>query len=185
MESQTLLQRIINAYSKKNSNWIISYSQLLSFVNNLVINDESGRYSVFSTNTSDVITAMLIDLENSGCISLEYTGGLVDYIKNHSYLNQMVKSAYISMESNSDYPFPTQSSLGLDIPDNMVITLRLPDDLSSVMKENTKNSSSLYKIFLSGDLSPVIAEGEMIRNRALVLAVNKIRNYLAHKNNAN
>ena len=185
MESTSLLQRIINAYSKKNNNWEIRYGNLLDFINNLVINDESGRYNIFSTNTSDVLTAMLIDLETSGSLGLAYNGSAITTIKNYGYLNQAVRNAYQKMESNSDYPFPTQSSLGIVIPDDRIATLHLPDSLSSAMKDKPGVNEKLFKLLVSGDLSPIIAEGDMIKNRAIVLAVSKIRNYMAHKNNAN
>ena len=185
MENPNLLQRIINAYSKKTNNWQIRYDQLLSFINNLVINDESGRYSVFSTNTSDVLTAMLISLENSGQCGLQYSGTLINKIQNYSYLNSVVNSAYQDMEANSEYPFPSVHSLGIIFPEDRVKSIHMPDNFVEALRTPKNDESVIYKLLLSSELSPVVAEGGIIRNRMLVLAVNKIRNYLAHKNNAN
>ena len=185
MDSSSLLQRIINAYSKKNNNWEIKYSRLLDFINNLVINDDSGKYHVFSTNTSDILTAMLIDLDESGGCRLNYTGTDIDSVQNFGYLNQAVQSAYQEMESNSDLPFPTQSSLGITIPDELLTSLHLPENLTVAMKAPEADQQKIYKLLLSGDLSGLIAEGRIIKTRMLVLAVNKIRNFLTYKNNSN
>ncbi|MDC7227112.1 MAG: hypothetical protein PQJ61_10155 [Spirochaetales bacterium] len=185
MAGSTLLQRIINTYSKKTNKWEIKFSQLLDFINNLLINDESGRYSVFSTNTPDVLTAMLIDLDESGACKLSYSGTSINTIKNYGYLNQAVQSAYQHMESNSEYPFPTFSSLNIKVPEDRLKTLHLPDGLSIALREDVSDEDVIYKLFFSGDSSPIIAEGGIIRSRMLVLAVSKIRNFLTFKNNAN
>ena len=185
MESSNLLQRIITGYSKKKKDWEIGYDELLSFINNLVINDESGRYGIFSTNTSDILTAMLLDLEKTDSMELQYSGTAIVKIRNYRYLNQAVQAAFQDMESNSEYPFPTVGSLGISIPDDRIITLTLPENLSPALKSSGENDGKLYKLIISGELSPIIAEGGILRNRAIVLAVSKIRNHLAHKNNAN
>ncbi len=183
MEGNNLLQKIISSYSKKIGDLEISYEKLLAFINNLVINDESGRYDIFSTNTSDVLTAKLIDLEQKGSISLTYSGTKIKKIYNYGYIIQSVRTAYQIMESNSEYPFPTESSLGINIPEDKITSLRLPDSFAKALEDNSNDK--IFKLFMSGELSPVIAEGETLKDRALVLAVNKFRNHIAHKNNAN
>lgn len=185
MESPNLLHRIINAYSKKNNVWEIKYGRLLEFIKNLVINDESGRYGIFSTNTADILTAMLMDLGEAGVIGLKYIGSEIDYIENYGQLNQVVRSAYEKLESNSEYPFPTQSSIGINIPEERLETIHLPENITVALKAGNQQNEKLYKILLSGDLSPIIAEGDIVRTRMLVLAVNKVRNFLTYKNNSN
>ena len=185
MSSNNLLQRIINGYSKKTGKWDIRFDSLLDFINNLVINDESGRYSIFSTNTSDVLTAMLIDLDESGACKLDYQGTSIVSIKNFGYLNQAVKAAYEKMESNSEYPFPTFNSLSINVPDERIKSLHLPESISLALKESIDDENVIYKLFYSGERSAIIALGDVIRSRMLILAVSKIRNYLTYKNNAN
>ncbi|HAK46630.1 MAG TPA: hypothetical protein DCO79_12025 [Spirochaeta sp.] len=185
MGGPNLLQKIINAYSKKTNNMEIRYGQLLDFINNLVINDESGRYNVFSTNTSDVLTAMLINLDESGVCKLKYSGTVIESIKNFGYLNQAVQTAYERMESNSEYPFPTFSSMNIKVPEDKLKALHLPENLSAALRDDIKDSDIIYKLFFAGDSSPIIAEGAIIRSRMLVLAVSKVRNFLTFKNNAN
>ena len=183
MENPNLIQRIIAAYSKKINNWEVRFDDLLAFINNLVINDESGRYNMFSTNTHDVLTAMLMDLEEAGKIGLSYSGTEIASIKNYDYISQAVKTAYEVMEVNSEYPFPTVSSIGIKIPDDYIISLHMPENFSTAMDD--KAEGKIFKLHVSGELSPVISEGGILGRRVLVLAVNKVRNYLAHKNNAN
>ena len=185
MSSNNLLQRIIDGYSKKSGKWDIKYDHLLDFINNLVINDESGRYHVFSTNTSDVLTAMLMDLDESGFCKLHYEDSIISSIKNYGYLNQAVKAAYEKIESNSEYPFPTFSSLNINVPDERMKSLHLPESLGSALRDELRDENVIYKLVYSSEHSAIIAEGELLRSRMLVLAVSKIRNYLTYKNNAN
>jgi hypothetical protein len=185
MEIDNLLQRIINAYSKKKNNWIIGFDELLSFVNNLVINDEAGRYQIFSTNTSDILTARLIAMEDSGSCALRYIDTKVDSVMNYSFLNYRVQAAYEKIESNSEAPFPTEHSLGINIPDDRLQILQMPEHLTMAMTESGKNENMIFRMQFAGGITPLLTIGNIIRGRLLVLAVNKIRNYLAHKNNAN
>ena len=184
METANLLKRIINAYSKKKNDWNISYDELLAFVNNLVMNDESGRYEVFSTNTHDVLTAMLISMEESGQCGLRYSGTVIEGITNRGFITYAVKSEYEKIESNSDRHFPSEHSLGIEIPDDTLVSLAMPDNLAAAMNKPDEDGRLYKMLFLEG-VSPIICTGAVIKGRLLVLAVNKIRNYLAYKNNAN
>ena len=183
MGTTDLLQRIINAYSKKKNNWIISFDELCAFVDNLVLNDESGRYDVFSINTVDVVTARLIAMEEGGLCGIRYKGTRPEAVLNTSYLGYAVKTAFEKMDSNSEQPFPTESELGFSIPEDRVTTLIMPDQLSMVFENESKKG--VYRLTFKGDVPPVLATADNIRGRLLVLAVNKIRNFLAHKNNSN
>jgi len=185
MDISNLLQRIINAYSKKKNDWIIQYDELLAFVNNLVLNDDAGRYQVFSINTSDILTAQLMDMEESGSCGLKYIDTRIDSVMNYSFLNYSVQAAYEKMESNSEFPFPTENSLGISIPDDRLQTLHMPEHLSMAMNDSGKLDKKILKFQFTNGVVPVLVIGSMVRGRMLVLAVNKIRNYLAYKNNAN
>ncbi|MBI9109090.1 MAG: hypothetical protein JEZ04_20265 [Spirochaetales bacterium] len=185
MEILNLLQRIINAYSKKKNNWIIQFDELLAFINNLVLNDEAGRYQIFSINTSDILTAQLIDMEDSGSIALRYIDTRIDSVMNYSFLNFAVQSSYEKMESNSETPFPTEGSLDISIPDDRLQILQMPEHLSMAMSDSGGIDKKIIKLQFKGDIRPILTTGSIVNGRLLVLAVNKIRNYLAYKTNAN
>ncbi len=185
VKSPNILHKIINGYSRKTNNWKISFDGLLNFIDNLVINDEAGKYSVFITNTSDVVTAMLMELEKSGICELAYNGSTVSIIKNYGYVNIVVQQAYEKMEANSEYPFPTQQSIGMAIPDECLTNLHLPDGLTSILNSGAEDEEKIYRLVLNGGLDPVIVSSSIIGSRMLVLAVSKIRNFLTYKNNAN
>ena len=130
MEMNNLLQRIINAYSKKKNDWVINYSELLAFIENLVLNDESGRYGVFSTNTSDILTAQLIGMEEEGSCSLKYSGTMIESVLNFSFLGYRVKSEYEKMESNSELPrFPRKPCSVFRFPMTVCRFFRCPNIL--------------------------------------------------------
>lgn len=185
MEIDNLLQRIINAYSKKKNDWIIRFDELLAFINNLVLNDETGRYQIYSTNTSDILTARLINMEESGECGLRYIDTRIDSVMNYSFLNYTVKSAYEKIESNSDFPFPTENSLGIKIPDDRLQILMMPEHLAMGLGDNDRHAEKIFRLHFAGGVPSLLVTGGILRGRLLVLAVNKIRNYLAHKNNAN
>ena len=185
MEIDNLLQRIINAYSKKKNDWIITFDELLGFIENLVLNDDAGRYHIFSTNTSDILTAKLMDMEESGSCGLSFIDTKIHSVLNYSFMNYAVEAAYERIESNSESPFPTEHTLRLTIPDDRLQILMMPEHLTMAMADSGKNDKKIFKLQFAGGVSSLLVIGSIIRGRLLVLAVNKIRNYLAFKNNAN
>ena len=47
------------------------------------------------------------------------------------------------------------------------------------------DEEKIYKLFFKGEIPPIVVVSGTLKSRLLVMAVNKIRNYLAYKNNAN
>ncbi len=183
MAATNILTRIINAYSKRKNIWEFDYDSLLEFIHQLILNDENDRYSVFETNTDDILTAMLIDLEKSGDCKLVYEGSRISLIQNTSFQATAIEAEFAKVEANSDYPFPTENSINIRIPEDSLFNLNMPDEMTIVL--NSSKDNQLYRLKFSNGINNIIAPGAQIKNRLLSLAVNKMRNYLVHKNNSN
>ncbi|MDC7125898.1 MAG: hypothetical protein PQJ46_10030 [Spirochaetales bacterium] len=146
MNIDILMLETLNKFSRQNKKLDASFNELLDYINYLITSDEKGTYEVFLKNKIEIVTKKLKEFEANGTIKLAYKNGKIERIYNYNYINKVVKDAYDYVETNSEAPFPTTSSIRLLIPKSRLIPIHIPENLKLIMEdqENTTKLCELY-----------------------------------------
>ena len=146
--------------------------------------DETERFDFFTVNTSDVITAQLIVLEEKGACILDYEGRKISSICFNDYLQEKLMEKYKESELSPEEPFPNEESCGFKFPRKIVETVRVKEDFMSLLKRSDLAEIPYIRLEFPQKIREVLLSGFILKNRLPLLCLERIGVYLSQKNNA-
>ncbi|MBN2050283.1 MAG: hypothetical protein JW760_07560 [Spirochaetales bacterium] len=178
-----LLFTVIKSFTAKKGTPEIGFGELTGYLEKCVLNDKDGSFDIFSTNTADIATATLLELEKGGSVELRYQGNLIETVVFQGYYTGLIEKAYKKLDENPTEPFPEEQSLSVTLPNNLVTPVDIKSGFMELL-ESVENHA-IIRVTFPGDLRSVILTGHIIRQKLLALSLQKLRTYINNGSNAN
>lgn len=184
MEAQKIVLSVVNKLCQKNASSGVEFYQIIDFFKGLLETDTAGKYALFSSSTADVVTAQLINLEKNGDVVLDYRGGTLTRIEYSRFYYHFIRREYQKMVKNPDQAFPNEELLNLRIPGDKVNVVDAKTGLLPYLSYKNVDDKDIIRITFPGDVKSIIITHDLLITVCSSLAVQKIREYFSHKNNA-
>ncbi len=183
MTASQLLFTVIKGYTRKKKTPEIHFSELTQYLEKCVLNDKDGSFDIFSTNTSDIATAALLELEKAGRIEIEYSGNGIETIIFPAYYSGLVEQAYKRLEDNPNLPFPDEQSVDTVLPNDVVQPVDIKSGFISLL--SSSNGKDVIRVTFPGDIRSVLLTDTIVRKKLLSLSLQKLRSYINTGGNSN
>jgi hypothetical protein len=147
--------------------------------------DAKPELERYLMGTEAFVASELGALAQDGKLSLEESDYGIESISLPQYYADVVLREYKRIEEGIEIPFPSEDSLNLIVPPELIRPISVDNDLFSVMEARAavKAGVLLYRITFSEGLKPMVAPIAMLPRKVLEFALLKIRNYLRAQNN--
>ena len=106
-----------------------------------------------------------------------------NYIFMPVYYSDLINKVYRKADDVADLPFPSEESVNVTVPENLIVYLNSEQDFFSVMGANEKSANSLVKINFSDNFGSAIVPSGMFPRQLTETALLKVRNYLKRYGN--
>ncbi|MBI9102563.1 MAG: hypothetical protein JEY99_09120 [Spirochaetales bacterium] len=146
--------------------------------------DNTGKFDLFTSNTQDAVTAQLFILEEKGRCEITSRMDRIESIIFTEYFQNILLSEYQKVERSNEEPFPTEKSSGIDTL-GIFQSIDVKNDFLELLAKDDLNSANLYKINFPGDINEILITGKILKDRLLILSLQRIKEYLNSKNNSN
>ena len=194
MAKVTDLYALLKAYSAKNKSPNIEIDAFLDYLEKYAARKvhEQSEWEKWLGNKGVQFWSELSALvESDKCMLVEDdTGGKI-YIP--GYYVDMLQEIYRDPDKMADAPFPSEESLGVQIPDHQLKIYNLKTDMKLFLetadnpdagnKENDKNPEQIIKLIFPEDSGSALLLHSMMPRVFLETAMLKIRNYLTTRRN--
>lgn len=183
MTASQLLFTVIKGYTKKNKSPIIHFGELTSYLEKCVLNDKDGSFDVFSTNTADIATATLLEIEKSGKIEIRYDGNRIREVIFQGFYSGLVEQAYKRIEDDPGIPFPNEQALSAVLPADAVMAVDVKTGFMGLLA--SPSGKDVIRITFPGDIQSVLLTDQIIQKKLLPLSLQKLRGYVNDGSNSN
>jgi hypothetical protein len=186
MSSPDNVARILLALAKRSDHPRVTFDKLLSFTHKYLEKyaDGSPELSDLDDNTENVLTAHLISLESEGRVSLSYEDSRIVGVYYTEYYPRVITSAYEKMRERTSDPFPSEESLGITIPDELIAPVNVSTDFLDWMGATDRSENTVLRLMFPEDLQSIVATLGVVKHSLAAMALQKIRDYLRNKRNA-
>jgi hypothetical protein len=172
------------ALQRKQAN--IDWQTFVQFVRAFVERN-SIRYPqlrAFGQNTEDILIPQLRVLSEEGKCGLQYDEGTLKAVFFSQFYYETVQKTYAAMESKPEIPFPTEESLGLIVPAEMIRALNTSTDFVAALTAEKSPGHPLLRLVFPESIRNILITAELLPAGLLTLALYKVRLYLSSRNNA-
>jgi hypothetical protein len=203
MTQTTELYPILKAYANKKNSPYISIEEFLSFLETYSARQapEHPEWRKWTGETGVKFWSEMSALvESEKCVLIADTPEGRIYMP--YYYLELITEIYHSVDDSADLPFPSEESLGIDIPENQVKTIYLEADLGPFFEgprddagvpvslnpqdggaAHTSSLSAIVKLIFPEGFGSALIPAPLIPKRLMESALLKIRRYLrAHSN---
>ena len=149
------------------------------------------RLKEFSQNSSKILATYLHVLAEEGRCSLELSGDAISIIHFPQIFYELIKKAYQELEQNPELPFPTEDTIGVPVPSNLVSAINIKTDFVDALvstaeqgEEAEGNKPQILRLVFPENINSMIVTSNLIRKKLMEYAVYKMRSYLSSRNNA-
>ena len=186
MSSPDNVARILLALAKRSGHPRVTFDKLLSFTHKYLEKyaDASPELSDLDDNTENVLTAHLISLESEGRVSLSYEDSRIVGVYYAEYYPRLITSAYEKMRERISDPFPSEESLGITIPNELIAPVNVSTDFLDWMGATDRSEDTVLRLMFPEDLQSIVATLGVVKHSLAAMALQKIRDYLRNKRNA-
>ncbi|MFP4566994.1 MAG: hypothetical protein ACLFNX_10875, partial [Spirochaetaceae bacterium] len=186
MSSPDHVARILLALAKRSGHPRVTFDKLLSFTHRYLEKYAEGspELSDLDDNTENVLTAHLISLESEGRVSLSYEDSRIVGVYYTEYYPRIINAAYEKLRERSSDPFPTEETLGITIPNELITAVHVRTDFLDWLGATDRADDTLLRLMFPEDLQSIVSTLGVVRHTLAALSLQKIRDYLRNKRNA-
>ncbi len=186
-ESNEVL-KIIRYYAAKKKSPSLMYAPFETFVQNYAekYKEKHPELKMFLENPATVLTAELESLASEKRIKLEYEDTLIHRVLYPDFFGDTLQDEYRRIEGNPEIPFPTEETLNLKIPQELLTVINVKSEFVDWLKEKeaTPDTSIVLLTFPEG-FNSMIIPGNVLKKNLLELSLGKIKVYMGTRRNAN
>ena len=186
MSSPDQVARILQTLAKRTGHPKVTFEKVLSFTHKYLEKYADGDPSLedLDDNTENVLTAHLISLESDGRVVLTYEGSRIAGVYFSEFFPRLIASAYEHLRDRIQDPFPTEETLGVTIPNELIHPVNVKTDFMDWLSASDRPDDTLLRLMFPEDLHSIVATVGVIRHNLASLSLQKIREYLRNKRNA-
>ena len=181
-DSYILLQK----YSQTKKSPDIDFAGFLSFFERWLEKHKinNPEYSRVRKNTSGILKQNLKELAKKEKCFLRLEVGEIESIYFPEYYLNVIKDAYKLIESKSETPFPTEKSLGITLPGNLITVINTKLDFIKELGKITPEDSKIFRLVFPENIESMIITSSLLSEKLLSYSMHKIRIYLDNGNNS-
>lgn len=186
MSSPDNVARILLALAKRSGHPRVTFDKLLSFTHKYLEKyaDSSPELSDLDDNTENVLTAHLIALESQGRVSLSYEDSRIVGVYFAEYYPRIINSAYEKIRERTSDPFPSEETLGITIPTELITPVNVRTDFLDWLGATDRPEDTVLRLMFPEDLQSIVATLGVVKHSLAAVSLQKIRDYLRNKRNA-
>ena len=181
--SDKLVSSLIRSYALKSKDPEIDYDALVSFLQKYA--DQRGEADVKQLAESpqeNLIPALEVLREKEQC-SLEYENDALKTITVPQFYRDLVAKAFGALEEDPSTPFPSSSTIGVDIPSDSAQSINVKTDLVEVLKKEQDTTQHIVVLEFPEGVRDLIVPRDLIDSKLIEYSVDKLSLYLQSKNN--
>jgi hypothetical protein len=164
----------------------LEWDAFLQFVRSFV-DRNSIRYPqlrVFAENPEEILAAQLRVLSEEGKCGLQYEEGVLKTVFFSRFYYETVQKTYAAMDEKPEIPFPSEESLKLTVPAEMIRALNTATDFVDALKTAKAPQEQLLRLVFPESIRNIIITADLLAGKLLAYSLYKIRLYLSSRNNA-
>ena len=184
MVEGTDLYTILVAYANKNNSPYINIAGFIDYLGKAArkfANDYPAWQKWAKDTPAKFRAEISLLVEGGKCELLPEPGEGQVYLS--SYFPEKIRTAYAHADDKVEFPFPSEESLGITLPENQVKHLNSDYDLLSVLAEPKANSAPVLKICFPENFGFAILPFDMFPRQITEIALLKVRNYISRYGN--
>ena len=178
--------RLLQAYARKNKNHEVGFDRFLAYVRKCGEHfKETGKGpSEFAEYTQHHLTADLEELAAKGSCELSYEDVNIDTIVYTKFYFDAVHKAYYEMELAPELPFPSKTGLEITTPADHITAVDVKGEFVGLIDSYTDKPPEILRLNFPDNVISFVITSDFIENRLLEFSVQKIRQYLQVRRNA-
>ncbi len=186
MSTEADVLKILQMHVRRNQNPRTSFTALLAFTYKYLekFGDDNSGLEDLDDNTENILAARLIALEEAGRCSLQYADGKVVAIHYPEYYALLILREYKKIEDRPDHPFPTEDTIGVEIPSDSITPVDVKSDFIDLLSTVSDKKTRVFRLLFPDEIKSLLVTGELVPRRIIEFCVQKIRVYLRSEKNA-
>ncbi|MBN1835696.1 MAG: hypothetical protein JW820_07590 [Spirochaetales bacterium] len=138
----------------------------------------------FARHTEAMVRTYLKVLAEHGVCSLEGSAEAIRSVQFPQFYTELVHKAYRELAEHPDSPFPNEDRLGVELPPALVTDVNIKTEFVSLLVEMRSERAAILRLAFPELIQPLVVTSDLVEKRLLELAVVKLRQFLALRNNA-
>ena len=177
--------KILQSLVKRTRNGRVAYSALITYAEKYLAKaaDTDASLEAFADNPENLMGAFLVELAKDAKLTLSYSDGAITSVYYPDYYRGLIHDAYDKLDARPDGPFPTEDSLPVPIPNDLLTPVDIKIDFVQWLARSEKMENSLLRIMYPDDIRSMIVSSDLLPQHLPKLAVQKIRQYLRSEKN--
>lgn len=188
MSYSTETLKLLELYLKDTGEPLISFKKFVNFVEIYAIDHEDDENLAFlSGNIEDALTAQLIQLEKQKAIVINYVNQFPVKIHLPAYFIHQLKRAYAAIAEKPVTPFPTEDSINLHIPPEIIEAVDIKSDFIKLISRHAKKSDDqphIIRLLFPEGIQSMLISSDLLPKKLLEFVIHKIRLYMRTQKNA-
>ncbi|MFW5880719.1 MAG: hypothetical protein ACOCU9_03730 [Spirochaetota bacterium] len=187
MSSSADALKILQSLVKRTRNARVGFDSLVSYAEKYLARaaDEDPSLEDFADSPANLMTAYLVELEKEGTVSLRYDDGAIASVYYPRYYSVVLRTVYERVEENPDRPFPTEDSMPLPIPPDLVQPVDVKNDFVRwVSRAESSDRPEILRLMYPEGIHSMLVSTDQLVQTLPKLAVQKLRGYLRSERNA-
>lgn len=177
--------KILQSLVRRSRNARVAYPALLAYAEKYLAKaaDADPSLEVFADNPANLMAAFLVELEKDGRVKLAYSDGAITSVFYPDYYRGLVHDAYDKLDAQPDGPFPTDDSLPVAVPNDLVTPIDIKTDFVRLLGRPEHAEATILRIMFPEDIHSMIVTRDLLGRELPKIAVQKIRQYLRSEKN--
>lgn len=187
MSSSADALKIVQSLVKRTRNARLSYASLVAYAEKFLARaaDEDPSLEDFADNPANLMTAYLVDLSKEGSVELQYVDGSISSVSYPKYYTDLVEAIYERIEEQAERPFPTEDSLAVSVPSDVITPVDVKSDFVRwIARSQSSDKLQVLRLMFPDGIHSMLVTTDLLARSVPKLAVQKIRNYLRSERNA-
>jgi hypothetical protein len=187
MSSSSDALKIVQSFVKRSRSARITYDALVNYAEKYLARaaDEDPSLEDFADNPANLMTAYLVQLEKDGRVDLSYSDGTITSVHYPDYYPALVRTVYQRIEEQPDRPFPTEDSMPITIPAEVVRPVDVKSEFVRwIGRSESGQKTDVLKLMFPDGVHSALVSTDLVPRKLAKLCVQKIRIYLRSERNA-
>ena len=185
MPQRTDLYTVLNIYARKINSPRIDMETFIPFLEKYSrrICEEKPEWSKWTQETGTRVWMDMNHLAEDGSALIHNDDESGSWVYLPYYFAELVKEAYRDPDKESSMPFPDETSLHLEIPQEQIMPLDTSIDLAPFLEDPQKEMMPIIKLIFPHERGSALVPAPLIPGTLLDFSILKIRNYLLRHGN--
>ncbi len=177
--------RILHSFARAARTAEMPFQQLVAYTGKYLERHAASNpdLSDLEDNTENLLAVRLIELEKEKRLTVRYDGSRIVGVDFPEYYTATIHTEYGKIHDRPQLPFPTEESLEITIPNDLVQPIDVKSDFVVWLGKEAEESPRVLRLMFPDGLKSIIATGEMLPSTLVDVAVHKIRAYLRSERN--